>query len=133
MLTNIKMQIRDSSCLQMFDSEKVVICRCLPILCPSSVPRSHYRRPKTKGYQLTINNLHLQILHSASENKKTAPMERLFSFHCLLSHCLGQLISINLQFFIYNLQIQCCSLVIDCGSCDGEISISSTTNYCDNT
>ena len=45
------------------------ICRFLPILRPSSVPRSHYRHPPKRHYPLTINNLYLQIVHSASASR----------------------------------------------------------------
>ena len=45
------------------------ICRCLPILRPPNVPRSHFSYPKTKASTLIISHLYLQILHSASESR----------------------------------------------------------------
>ena len=45
------------------------ICRFLPILRPSSVPPSHYRHPQRKASALCINDLYLQIVHSASESR----------------------------------------------------------------
>ena len=47
------------------------ICRFLPILRPPTVPRSHFRHPKTKVFILIISHLYLQILHSASVSKTT--------------------------------------------------------------
>ena len=44
------------------------ICRFLPILRPPTVPRSHFRHPKTKVFVLIISHLYLQILHSAWES-----------------------------------------------------------------
>ena len=44
------------------------ICRFLPILRPPTVPRSHFRYPKTKVFILIISYLYLQIVTSASEN-----------------------------------------------------------------
>ena len=41
----------------------------LPILRPSSVPRSHFGYPKTKAFILIIIHLYLQILHSVSESR----------------------------------------------------------------
>ena len=45
------------------------ICRFLPILRPPTVPRSHFRYPKTKAFMLIINDLYLQIVTSASESR----------------------------------------------------------------
>ena len=42
------------------------ICRFLPILRPPTVPRSHFRYPKTKAFTLIISHLYLQIVTSAS-------------------------------------------------------------------
>ncbi len=48
------------------------ICRFLPILRPPTVPRSHFRYPKTKSFILIISHLYFQIVTSASENKHSA-------------------------------------------------------------
>ena len=48
------------------------ICRFLPILRPSTVPRSHFRYPKTKAFTLIISHLYLQMFNSASENSPIA-------------------------------------------------------------
>ena len=45
------------------------ICRFLPILRPSTVPRSHFSYLKTKAFTLIINHLYLQIVTSASESR----------------------------------------------------------------
>ena len=46
------------------------ICRFLPILRPPTVPRSHFRYPKTKAFILIISHLYLQIVTSASESNR---------------------------------------------------------------
>ena len=71
-LTNVNMQKTGKSILQMFAFsffEGSHICRFLPILRPPTVPRSHFRHLKTKAFILIINDLYLQILHSASESR----------------------------------------------------------------
>ena len=45
------------------------ICRFLPILRPSTVPRSHFSYPKINIFMLIISHLHLQIVTSASESR----------------------------------------------------------------
>ena len=53
------------------------ICRFLPILRPSTVPRSHFSHPKTKVFALIISHLYLQIVTSASESRVSAWVNRL--------------------------------------------------------
>ena len=71
-LKSVNVQRTGKSILQMFafsffdDSH---ICRFLPILRPPTVPRSHFRRPKTKAFMLIISYLYLQIVTSASESR----------------------------------------------------------------
>ena len=68
-LKNVNVQTSAKSIFQFFAFsffEGSHICRFLPILRPSSVPRSHYRYPKTKRFTLTTSYLYLQIVHSAS-------------------------------------------------------------------
>lgn len=72
MLTNVNMQRNEKSFLQMFAFLLLggsLICRCLPILCPCAVPRSHFCPSQTVHSKLIINNLYLQIATSASESK----------------------------------------------------------------
>ena len=45
------------------------ICRFLPILRPSTVPRSHFSYPKTKAFTLIISHLYLQVVTSVSESR----------------------------------------------------------------
>lgn len=45
------------------------ICRCLYIFRPSSVPRHSICPLQLEEYTLIINDLYLQILHSASGSK----------------------------------------------------------------
>ena len=54
-------------CIFFFDGSH--ICRFLPILRPPTVPRSHFRYPKTKAFILIISHLYLQIVTSASESR----------------------------------------------------------------
>ena len=71
-LKSVNVQRTGKSILQMFAFsffEGSHICRFLPILRPSTVPRSHFRHPKTKAYTLIISHLYLQIVTSASESK----------------------------------------------------------------
>ena len=71
-LKNVNVQTSAKSIFQFFAFsffEGSHICRFLPILRPSSVPRSHYRHPPKRHYPLTINNLYLQIVHSASASR----------------------------------------------------------------
>ena len=66
------MQKTGKSILQMFAFsffDGSHICRFLPILRPSTVPRSHFSYPKTKTFTLIFNDLYLQILDSASESR----------------------------------------------------------------
>ena len=71
-LKSVNVQRTGKSILQMFAFsffEGSHICRFLPILRPSTVPRSHFRCPKTKAFELIINYLYLRIVTSASENR----------------------------------------------------------------
>ena len=71
-LKSVNVQRTGKSILQMFAFsffEGSHICRFLPILRPSTVPRSHFRHPKTKAYTLIISHLYLQIVTSASESR----------------------------------------------------------------
>ncbi|SFO65921.1 hypothetical protein SAMN04487852_104185 [Prevotella sp. tf2-5] len=45
------------------------ICRFLYILRPSSVPRHSIYPLQLEAYTLIINDLYMQILHSASESR----------------------------------------------------------------
>ena len=68
-LKSVNVQRTGKSILQMFafsSFEGSHICRFLPILRPSSVPRSHFRHPRTKAFTLIISHLYLQIVTSAS-------------------------------------------------------------------
>ena len=72
-LKSVNVQRTGKSILQMFAFsffDGSHICRFLPILRPPTVPRSHFRHPKTKVFTLIINDLYLQIVTSASENKQ---------------------------------------------------------------
>ncbi len=71
-LKSVNVQRTGKSFLQMFafsffDGSHV--CRFLPILRPPTVPRSHFRHPKTKAFVLIISHLYLQIATSASESR----------------------------------------------------------------
>ena len=71
-LKNVNVQTSAKSIFQFFAFsffEGSHICRFLPILRPSSVPRSHFRHPQRKASALCINDLYLQIVTSASANK----------------------------------------------------------------
>lgn len=68
-LKSVNVQRTGKSILQMFAFsffEGSHICRFLPILRPSTVPRSHFSYPKTKAFTLIISHLYLQIVTSAS-------------------------------------------------------------------
>ena len=70
-LKSVNVQRTGKSILQMFAFsffEGSHICRFLPILRPSTVPRSHFSYPKTKAFTLIIRHLYLQIVTSVSEN-----------------------------------------------------------------
>ena len=72
-LKSVNVQRTGKSILQMFAFsffEGSHICRFLPILRPSTVPRSHFSYPKTKAFTLIISHLYLQIVTSASESKE---------------------------------------------------------------
>ena len=71
-LTNVKTQRTGKTTLQMFVYfifDGSFICRCLYIFRPSSVPRHSICPPQLEKYTLIINDLYLQILHSASESR----------------------------------------------------------------
>ena len=70
-LKSVNVQRTGKSILQMFAFsffEGSHICRFLPILRPSTVPRSHFSYPKTKAFTLIISHLYLQIVDSAWVN-----------------------------------------------------------------
>ena len=74
-LKSVNMQRTGKSILQMFAFsffEGSHICRFLPILRPPTVPRSHFRHPKTKAFVLIIRYLHLQMAISASAKVDSA-------------------------------------------------------------
>ena len=58
------------------------ICRCLYIFRPSSAPRHSIYPLQLEEYTLIINDLYLQILHSASENK-SLPMREIWLQKCV--------------------------------------------------
>ena len=70
------------------------ICRFLPILRPLTVPRSHFRYPKTKAFTLIISYLYLQIVTSASESiscvGKWIQREKII-FKGIIVHCTSSL------------------------------------------
>ena len=71
-LKSVNVQRTGKSILQMFAFsffDGSHICRFLPILRPPTVPRSHFRHPKTKAFMLIISHLYLQIVTSASESR----------------------------------------------------------------
>ena len=71
-LKSVNVQRTGKSILQMFAFsffDGSHICRFLPILRPPTVPRSHFRHPKTKVFALIISHLYLQIVTSASESR----------------------------------------------------------------
>ena len=73
-LTNVNIQRTGKTSLQMFVYfifDGSFICRCLYICRPSSVPPHSICPPWLEVYELIINDLYLQILHSSSENRLT--------------------------------------------------------------
>ena len=71
-LKSVNVQRTGKSILQMFAFsffDGSHICRFLPILRPSTVPRSHFSYSKTKVFELIISHLYLQIVTSASESR----------------------------------------------------------------
>ena len=71
-LKSVNVQKTGKSILQMFAFsffEGSHICRFLPILRPSTVPRSHFSYPKIKEFALIISHLYLQMVTSASESR----------------------------------------------------------------
>ena len=71
-LKSVNVQRTGKSILQIFAFsifDGSHICRFLPILRPPTVPRSHFRYPKTKAFTLIISHLYLQIVTSASESR----------------------------------------------------------------
>jgi len=70
--TNVNWQRNASPYFQMFAFsffDGSHICRFLPILRPSTVPRSHFSYPMIKAFVLIIRYLYLQIVTSAWENE----------------------------------------------------------------
>ena len=65
-LKSVNVQRTGKSILQMFAFS---FFGFLPILRPSTVPRSHFSYPKTKAFTLIISHLYLQIVTSASESR----------------------------------------------------------------
>ncbi|SDQ78605.1 hypothetical protein SAMN04487826_2672 [Prevotella sp. khp1] len=68
-LTNVNIQRTGKTSLQMFVYfifDGSFICRFLYIFRPSSVPRHSICPLQLEAYTLIINDLYLQILHSAS-------------------------------------------------------------------
>ena len=73
-LTNVNIQRTGKTSLQMFVYfifDGSFICRFLYIFRPSSVPRHSFCPLQLEAYTLIINDLYLQILHSASESETT--------------------------------------------------------------
>ena len=73
-LTNVNIQRTGKTSLQMFVYfifDGSFICSCLYIFRPSSVPRHSFCPLQLEAYTLIINDLYLQILHSASESETT--------------------------------------------------------------
>ena len=71
-LTNVNIQRTGKTSLQMFVYfifDGSFICRFLYIFRPSSVPRHSICPLQLEAYTLIINDLYLQILHSASESR----------------------------------------------------------------
>ena len=71
-LKSVNVQRTGKTSLQMFRLsffDGSHICRFLPILRPSTVPRSHFRHPRTRVLLLIISHLYLQIVTSASESR----------------------------------------------------------------
>ena len=90
-LKSVNVQRTGKSILQMFAFsffEGSHICRFLPILRPSTVPRSHFSYPKTKAFTLIISHLYLQIVTSASESNRNENRER-SAFPIFLSLVIG--------------------------------------------
>ena len=74
-LTNVNIQRTGKTSLQMFVYfifDGSFICRFLYILRPSSVPRHSICPLQLEAYKLIINDLYLQILHSASVSELSA-------------------------------------------------------------
>ena len=74
-LTNVNIRITRKTSLQMFVYfifDGSFICRFLYILRPSSVPRHSICPLQLEAYKLIINDLYLQILHSASVSELSA-------------------------------------------------------------
>ena len=72
-LTNVNIQRTGKTALQMFAFsffDGNLICRFLYIFRPSSVPRHSICSPQLEVYTLIVNKLYLQIVTSASGNKK---------------------------------------------------------------
>ena len=81
-LKSVNVQRTGKSILQMFAFsffDGSHICRFLPILRPPTVPRSHFRHPKTKVFALIINHLYLQIVASALGNKPPKKLKIIYS------------------------------------------------------
>ena len=71
-LKSVNVQRTGKSILQIFAFsffEGSHICRFLPILCPPTVPRSHFSYPKAKLYTQIISYLYLQIVTSVWESR----------------------------------------------------------------
>ena len=69
-LKSVNVQRTGKSILQMFAFSFIDgrhICRFLPNLRPPTVPRSHFKCPRTKAFALIISYLYLQTVTSASE------------------------------------------------------------------
>ena len=94
-LKSVNVQRTGKSILQMFAFsffEGSHICRFLPILRPSTVPRSHFSYPKTKAFALIISHLYLQIVTSASESRfcvgKQPCLNKLEHYGTFMNKCL---------------------------------------------
>ena len=71
-LKSVNVQRTGKSILQMFAFsffDGSHICRFLPILRSPTVPRSHFKYPKTNAFTLIFRYLYLQIVTSASESR----------------------------------------------------------------
>ena len=72
-LKSVNVQRTGKSIFQMFAFsffDGSHICRFLPILRPPTVPRSHFRYPKTKAFVLIIIRLYLQIITNSKQTVK---------------------------------------------------------------
>ena len=88
-LKSVNVQRTGKSILQMFAFsffEGSHICRFLPILRPSTVPRSHFSYPKTKAFTLIISHLYLQIVTSASESEQLKQLRTIWNKYKKVSH-----------------------------------------------